>query len=223
MPLKRASLSVLIGDAHRLLGDALAESLSLREGLVVADARPTSMQELMDATRHSAPDIVLLDLWMPGVEPAAATRMILATAPDCKVIVLSWLYGPGQIEDALNAGATGFLTKSVTVNEVAEAIRRAQSGDRPVFAEELDDLMRRTSQREFESDRAWERLASLTGREIEILGLLDEGLLVEEIAEQLSISTSTVRSHVHHVLEKTGAKTQAQALTMARRHGLIKG
>jgi len=214
--------TILIADAHRLVSDALGRVLGQMEGYVVSTELPQSGQELIAVASRVKPDVVILDYWMPGMEAPAAIRLILASRPSCKILLLSWLHGVDQIREALRAGAVGFLSKSVTVDKLAEAISRAMAGEAPVFEEELDQSVRSISERTYQDDEAWQRLALLTPREIEILKLMDEGRLIDQVAKDLSIKTATVRNHIHNILEKTGTQAHLQALAMARHHGIIR-
>lgn len=215
------AVSILVADAHRLMADALAKILNLEQDFDVCDDVPGSGQELLEAAGRVMPHVVVLDYWLPGMEAAAATRMLLSRSPMSKVLLLAWLSAPDQIRSGLEAGAVGFLSKSITVDQLAQAIRRADAGESPVFEKQLDQMITSMTERARKDDKVWERLVLLTGREIEILKLLDRGRLIEQIAKDLDIKPSTVRNHIHNILEKTHTQTHLQALAMARHHGLI--
>lgn len=214
-------MSILISDAHRLTADALVRVLNLEPDFHALSETPDSGENLIDLAGAAVPDVVLLDYWLPGIDGPAATRMVLSRSPLSRVILLAWLCAPDQVKKGLEAGAVGFLPKSVNVDQLTEAIRRAIAGEVPVFEKQLDQMLTAMAERSGKDDKVWERLVLLTAREMEILKLLDRGRLIEQIARDLSIKPSTVRNHIHNILEKTGTQTHLQALAMARQHGLI--
>ena len=125
------------------------------------------------------------------------------------------------MQEALASGAVGFLPKGLTVAQVGEAIRRARAGQVPVFEEELQGLMQRIGWRQAFIENQAESVAKLTPRELQILRLMGRGLSVDDIAERLKMATSTARRHVHNILDKTGARSQVEAIVIARDHRLI--
>ncbi|MGH2703666.1 MAG: response regulator [Actinomycetota bacterium] len=214
--------TVLVADAQRLFSEALAIALSRYPDLDVVDNNhPTSGLAAVEAAIDLRPDVALLDYWMVGMEGPAAARAILRRLPTCKIMLLSWLHGPAQVQEALDAGVVGFLPKSLGVGQVVDAIRRARAGEVPVYLEELKELLRNIELRDSEVEDMARRLGSLTPREIQILTLLSFGRRIEDVASDLSIAPGTLRTHVHNILKKTGARSQLEALAMARHHGLI--
>jgi len=163
----------------------------------------------------------VLDYWLPDMEGAAVAAQIKKLAPDTKVILLSPIYGPLQVNLALRAGAVGFLPKSVGVGQVFEAIVRANAGESPVFPEQLQGLLNKVDEIAEEVDQIRQRLMGLTPRELELLRLLSFGHSIQEISKDLSIAQATVRDHFHNIVTKTGARTKEQALAMAKYCGLI--
>lgn len=217
------SISVLVADAQRMFSEALVRALYWCSDLRPIDEQPTTGTEAIEAITHHLPDVALLDYWMGGmaIGAPAVTQAINHSAPNCRVLVLSWLHGPQHIDSALQAGAVGFLPKSLGLDRVVEAIRRAHAGECPVFEGELEGLKRNIEQRSEDSDQMWERLRTLTRREVEILASLSAGLSVTEIAKKQMISLATVRNHIHKILGKTGARSQLEAVHVARHHKLI--
>jgi two-component system, NarL family, response regulator DesR len=214
-------IRVLVANSQRLFAETLAVSLAGRPELSVIKRFPTTGVEAIAAARDAAPDVALLDYWLEGIEAPNVIRSILAKAPEVKIINLSWLSGPDHINAALAAGAVGFLPTGVTVARVVEAVRRAHAGEHPVFEEELDDLVMRIENRRRFVELVDHRLETLTPRELEVLTHMGGGLARDEIADRLGISLATVRTHIHRILEKTKARSQMEAVAMARDHGFI--
>jgi len=178
----------------------LSKSLRLYPDFEVLEHLPASGQEAFSLIARLKPDVVVLDFWIPGMAAPALTRLIVSKLPDCKVILLSWLYGPDQIREGLGAGAVGFLAKSVTVDVLTDVVRRALDGESPVCEQELDEAIRVISERDYQDEAAWQLLAVLTPREVEILKLMDLGRPIELVAKELTIRPSTVRNHIHNIL-----------------------
>lgn len=210
-----------------MFAEAMARALAANPDVLVFNQHPQTGQEAVDTVIESRPDVLLLDYWLPGLGTGSPTVIegITAAVPDCKIIVLCWLHGPRELESALQAGAAGFLPKSLGVEEVTEAIRQAFAGRSPVLPKELERVRTRLTERNTEGykewERAWARLRTLSRREVEVLVRLSEGRRVEHVAEDLFISVRTVRNHIHKILEKTGATTQLEAVAIARHYRLI--
>jgi len=217
-----SKIRVLVADPQRLVADALADSLGRQPGLGVFADRPLTGIEAIESTVRRHPAVVLLDFWMPDMEGPAATRRILAKRPEQKVIVMSWFHGTAQIEAALEAGAVGFFPKSLTLHKVAEGIRRAHAGESPVYLNELDGLFKTIRGRVARSAAGSKRLESLTKRELELLALFSLHLTNDEVAGQMSISPTTVRAHVRHILIKTGTNSTREVVNLAIASGVIR-
>ncbi len=159
-------------------------------------------------------DIVLMDMVMPGMDGSEATRRIMALGKPIKIIVLTSFHEQDSIEQALRAGATSYLLKNVTAEELAQAIRAGQAGRStlaPKAVEVLITAARKKTGPGFE----------LTGREKEVLALLVKGQSNSEIAAQLSISLATAKYHLMNIFTKLGAKSRVEAVTIALEHKLI--
>lgn len=212
---------VLVADGQLLLADALAIALRHDPAFEVLDEYPTAGQDAVAAAAGLRPDVAVVDFRLRGMRGPAVVRAVLAQSPATAIIHLSASYAAGDIEQSLAAGATGFLPKDVRVNVVAEAVRRAHDGERPVLADRLADLMRTMARKEEDQTDLAGRVASLTLRQQEILGLLAEGLSVLQIGERLGIRPGTVRTHVHRILRTTGARSQLEAVALAREGGFL--
>jgi two-component system nitrate/nitrite response regulator NarL len=216
------SIIVLIADAQRLFSGALASALDRRFDIKTLDTRPTSWPETLEAVQMLAPDVLVADYWMEGMRPHDAIPAILERAPKCKIIVLSSLISHQQMNEVLAAGASGCLPRGIELKTLAEGIRRAYQGQVPVFAEELQKMLDTLDRRHERSVELGQRLESLTPREIEILVALTSGLPAKELADRLSVSPQTVKWHIKQIFTKTGAKSQAEVIAMARDSGFMR-
>ena len=206
-------ITVAIVDDHELVRSGLESILSLYDDLeLVGQARSGEAAVALCAARH--PDVVLMDLIMPGMDGVAATEELRRRSPGTKVLVLTSFSDSELIERALRAGAIGYLLKSVSGDELAAAIRRAHAGLStlaPEAAQVLIDAVTTPA-----SD-----VVVLTARELEVLSLLTEGLTNAEIAARLFVSLSTVKTHVSSIIAKLGAATRTEAATIAVREHLV--
>lgn len=165
-------------------------------------------------SRCASADVVLMDLVMPGMDGAAATRAIRERCPEVQVIALTSFPEDDLVNGALQAGAIGYLLKNVSANELAQAIRAAHAG-RPTLAPEATQaLIRQANQPRKLGD-------DLTEREREVLALMVEGLTNPQIAQRLYVSRSTVKFHVSSVLAKLGAASRTEAVALALQEKLI--
>ena len=209
-------------DAVPLFSDALAEALSHRPDIDVLAPRPGRGIDAFEAAVELRPDVMLLDYWMDDMEGAAAAHLIRHRRPAAKIIITSWFHGTREIEASLDAGAVGFFPKTLSVAQVAEGILRAHAGESPVFLKELEEMFLAISKRTHQAADTWALLEGLSRRQIEIITLLSMNLTAKEVAKRLSISPQTVKVHLRNVLEKTGAHSYVDVVTMARACGLIR-
>jgi two-component system nitrate/nitrite response regulator NarL len=205
---------VLIVEDHQVVAEGLAALLNEHPELrVVAIASGVGeVEHLADVERV---DVVLCDYWLPdgtGPEAVAALRSHL---PDVAVVFLSADNSDEAVLAALEAGAAGYLVKSAAGADVADAVRRAIDGEILVPARQLAKLLARRRERSHRSAEHARRLDSLTPRERQILSLMTAGLDNRDIARELSISYTTVRSHVRHLLSKMGARSKLEAVVRA--------
>lgn len=222
------SIRVLIADGQPLLSECLALALERFDDLVPLTDREPTGPDAVEAMHRHQPDVALLDYWMPGIGGPESSGEVLSQLAGYKVIFLSWFYAsrpwydaPGDIERALAAGAVGFLPKHVRVEVVADAVRQAHAGANPVFPDGLEELLVRMRKHRREAGAMWQELAKLTPREIEIIELLATGMTVQDAAAALLVTTTTVRTHVQRILQKTQTHSQGAAIATARNYGLI--
>lgn len=214
-------IKVLIADAQLLFADALALALAWSPDVAVVDERPETGLAVLQTARAHHPDVALIDFWLPDMEAPVLVRELHERVPETNVIHLAWFHGPPQAQASLNAGAASFLPKSITVERLAEGVRRAHAGERPVFGEQLDRLVQTIKARADFIDLVGERFATLTPRELEVLQLLAGGLTMVEIAARLDVKQNTARTHVQNLLQKTGARSQLELVLLARDQGLV--
>jgi DNA-binding NarL/FixJ family response regulator len=176
--------------------------------------------QALDVVATHAPDVVLMDLHMPGMSGIEATRRLLELAPEARVVMLTVSAAQDEIVDAVLAGACGYLLKDASIEEIVGSLRAAAAGASwasPNVAAVLFERVRAGGEREPEDDA----LAALTVREREILRLLADGKDNAEIGRELYISPSTVKNHISAILVKLGVHNRIQAAVYAVRRGLV--
>ena len=167
----------------------------------------------IDLAGRLAPDVIVMDLRMPGVDGITATGRILAERPGARVLVLTTFGDDDHLYPALTAGACGFLLKDAPPAELLDGIRRAAAGDSPFSQEVLRRLVRRAVHARVEQPPP---VAGLTARERDVLHLVGEGLSNTEIAERLHIGVTTVKTHITSLMTKTGSPNRVRLALCAR-------
>lgn len=208
---------VLVVDDQDLVRQGLRMILELAGIDVVGEA--ADGVEAVEAAVELEPDVVLMDLRMPGMDGVEATRRIVA-ATEAKVLALTTFDADEQVAEVLRAGAAGYLLKDVTSDGLVDAIRRASSGEPVLAPAVLARLMAHFSDNPPTPTEAPPGYDELTEREREILALIGAGSSNAEIAEALFISMATVKTHVRHIFAKLGLRDRAQAVIVAREAGL---
>ena len=206
-------IRAVIVDDHALVRSGLATILLLFDDIELV-AQADSGAEAVRLCEEAQPDVVLMDLVMPGMDGAAATREILRRCPTTRVLVLTSFSDEALIESALSAGAIGYLMKNVSGDQLAAAIRGASVGQPTLAPEAAEALMRWVA-------APGSLGKDLTARERQVLTLLADGLTNTDIAERLVVSLSTVKSHVSSILTKLGASSRTEAAIIAVRQRLI--
>lgn len=172
------------------------------------------------AARDLVPDLVLMDLRMPGIGGVEATRQIVAAGLGPKVLALTTFDADQNVADVLRAGAVGFLLKDVTAEGLVEAVRRAVAGEPVVAPAVLARLMDHFAARPPAQLAAPPELAELSDREREVLAMIADGRTNTEIADELVISMATVKTHVRHIFAKLDLRDRAHAVVWAHDAGL---
>jgi DNA-binding NarL/FixJ family response regulator len=219
--LSDATTRVLVVDDHEVFSDAVAMLLARQpDVLLIGSARDADEAiRLVDVGPDDQPDVVLMDLDLPGGNGIRATRRIRELSPDSKVVVLTALQDPEVIADALAAGACGYVPKTRAVDELMDVVRRAAAGELVMPEQDLAPVLEqlRSSHARPEGDLVLRRL---TPRETEILRYLAAGETTTQVAGHLGISALTVQSHVKSILAKLGVHSKIEAVTLAWRFGL---
>jgi DNA-binding NarL/FixJ family response regulator len=213
-------IRVLIADDQRVVRDGLAMLIGLIDDVEVV-ATASDGAEAVQCAERERPDIVLMDLRMPRMEGAEATRRIRETLPGTEVLVLTTYADDDSLFPALQAGARGYLTKDASAEEIEQAIRSLAAGKTHLDPEVQQRLLTAVlDARPREGAPAGELPDELTPREAEVLKLIAAGLSNAEIAERLVVSHATVKTHVNRIFAKTGSRDRAQAVNYAYRHGI---
>jgi NarL family two-component system response regulator LiaR len=206
-------IRVLLVDDHAVVRSGLSAFLLAFDDLELA-GEASSGEEAVRVCDRLQPDVVLMDLVMPGMDGAQATRAIREKCPAIQVIALTSFKEKELVEGAMEAGAIGYLLKDVSADELARAIRQAHAG-RPTLAPEAAQAL-------IQARREPPKTGfDLTQREREVLALLVQGLNNLEIAEQLVVSRSTAKFHVSSILSKLGVASRTEAVALAVKEGLL--
>ena len=200
-------IRLLLVDDQALVRGALGALLDLEEDLSVVGFAGDGEEAVTEAARVT-PDVCLMDIQMPGVDGIEATRRVLAASPSTRILIVTTFARPGYLRSALDAGASGFIVKDASPEELANAVRRVHQGLRVV-----DPALAEAS--------LFDGANPLSERERQVLRLADEGRSAQAIAAEVFLSAGTVRNHLSSAIGKTGASNRAQAARIARNKGWI--
>ena len=209
---------VLIVEDHRVVAEGLWALLAEYSDLTVV-GWADSVAETVPMAQELKPDVALVDFRLPDGTGADAAAGIRAHDPSVAIVILSADASDSALLAAVEAGACGYLLKSASGDEIAAAIRSAAEGETLIPASTLVEVLARHRENTRSSAQQTERLESLTPREQEILTLMSHGLDNRAVAEWLSISYATVRTHVRRILEKLDARSQLEAVAKAAEFG----
>jgi NarL family two-component system response regulator LiaR len=206
-------IRVLIVDDHPMVRRGLATFLKVFDDLeLVGEA--AGGQEAIRLCDRLRPDVVLMDMVMPDMDGATATRIIRKQSESIQVIALTSFKEEILVQSALQAGAIGYLLKDVSADELAGAIRAAHAGRATLSADVTEVMVHAAGQPPKPG-------LDLTERERAVLALMVEGLNNSQIAGKLGVSPSTIKSHVSNILAKLGVSSRTEAVALALRHGLV--
>lgn len=210
-------IRVLIADDHAVVRQGLRTFLELQEDIeVVGDVADGSAA--VEAAVSRGPDVVLMDLVMPGIGGVEAIRLLRERRPQARVLVLTSFQDDEKIFPAVRAGAAGYLLKDVEPHELVRAIRTAHEGEAVLHPAVAARLMEEFSSEDVRGPAE----SGLTGREQEVLELIGRGLPNKLIARELGIAEKTVKTHVSAILAKLGVTDRTQAALYAVRNGLVR-
>jgi DNA-binding NarL/FixJ family response regulator len=202
-------IRVLIVDDQRLVRAGLRMLCESTAGLEVVGEAADGEQAVRLAA-ELMPDVILMDLRMPGLDGIEATRLIMSARPESRVLALTTFDDDEHLYPALAAGAAGFLVKDSDPADLLAAIRRAAGGDLALSPHLLRRLVERAMEVRAARVADEPEPAPLTARELEVLPLVVEGLSNQEIADRLHLGVSTVKTHIANLMEKTGAQNRVQ-------------
>jgi DNA-binding NarL/FixJ family response regulator len=201
-------IRILVADDHFMVRMGLSASLNVEPDMEVVAEAGTG-EAALESYRKHRPNLVIMDVRLPGISGADATSAILRQFPDARVLMLSTHSGEEEIYRSLQAGAHGYVLKSIVREQLLRAIREVAEGRRYLDPAVASVLASRVSHR------------TLTSRELEVLRMVAKGLGNKEIAAALNIAEVTVKLHVSHVLEKLNVKHRTEAATAALQRGII--
>ncbi len=210
-------IRVLIVDDHPIWRDGVRADLE-KSGVAEVVAEASDGGEAIERARDAMPEVVVMDLNLPVVNGAEATRRIVEESPHVRVLVLSASGEESDVLEAVKAGATGYLLKSATGEEISDAVRRVREGE-PVFTASLAGLVLNEFRRVAGGSPSEPKL---TTRENEVLKLVAKGFTYREIAGQLFVSTKTVQNHVQNILTKLQLRKRYELMRYAIQKGLDK-
>jgi len=208
-----APIRVMLVDDHTMVRRGLATFLKVFDDLELA-GEAANGEDAIQLCAQIRPEVVLMDMVMPDMDGVTATHAIRQQFPEVQVIALTSFKDRELVQDALQAGAIGYLLKDVSADELAQAIRAAHAGRATLSSEAAQALVQAAAQPPTPGH-------DLTERERDVLALLVEGLNNTQIADNLVVSPSTIKSHVSHILAKLGVASRTEAAALAVRHRLV--
>jgi DNA-binding NarL/FixJ family response regulator len=208
-------IKVLLADDHIVLREATAELVDKQSDMEVVGQAGTG-SETFALVRRLQPDVVVMDIAMPRLNGLEATRLIVTEYPETRVLVLSAHQEPDRVLPLLEAGATGYLPKTVSLNELLDAIRATNKGESILPPSIASIVVQHLSGKLDQEERT-----ALTEREMEVLELMAQGLTNNQIAAQLHLSTRTIEAHLTHIYNKLGVNSRTEAALIAERKGWL--
>lgn len=215
-----AQVQILIVDPEWLFRESVAWVLEQEPPFEVVARVDTLVEAEMHAER-AQPAVAIVSAKLVDGDGIEAMRRIIEMAPDCRVVLLADGESPRVLRQAVEAGASGYLTKEAELSELIGAVWALTRGEVVIPPHLLGDLLRDLTQRRQEFDEHRQRLARLTGREREVLALLSKGGTSKSIGDSLGISSETARTHAHNLLRKMGMHSRLEAASYVLQHDLL--
>ncbi|CAN5748967.1 response regulator transcription factor [soil metagenome] len=210
-------IRALIVDDHPVTREGLRTALELSEEIVVVVGEASTGEEAVERARELTPDVVFMDVRMPGMDGIEATRRIRQAAPTTKVILITIDESRGAISEAIQAGVSGYLLKDASPDTLVDAAKNAVEGNAVIHPQLTKTFIEEVRIGEGEGPRA----TPLSKREREILQKVADGSTTRQVATELGISPHTVKTHLERIFEKLGANDRAQAVAIAIRTGIV--
>jgi DNA-binding NarL/FixJ family response regulator len=212
------AIRLMLADDHQMLREGLRRSMVDQGFDVVCEA--SDGMEAVEAAFRLRPDVILMDVTMPEMDGVEATRRIRQSLAETRVVMLTMHADQDVLANAIRAGASGYLVKDCSTDEIADAVRMAATGDTPISpqlaASMLDEVRRLDQRHAADEDRV------VTRREEEVLQLIADGCSTPEVAERLFISQKTVKNHLASIYQKLDARDRTQAVLQAVRMGIVR-
>ena len=214
------SIRLLLADDHTMLREGLRRSMEGEGFDVVGEA--SDGDEAVRMAEELRPDVVLMDVSMPVMDGVEATRLVREKLPDTQVVMLTMHADADIIVRAVRAGASGYLVKDCTTNEVARTVRMAANGETAVSPELAESMLQQVQEDQASTPAGADEDSVISKREVEVLQLIAEGASTPEVAEQLYISVKTVKNHLASIYQKLDSRDRTQAVVRAVRMGIIR-
>lgn len=212
------TINVLIADDHKLFRQGLIGLMRTREELVDVIGEAETGEEAVRLAGELHPDVILMDIYMPQMDGLQAAKEIHVRHPEIAIVMLTSSERDGHLYEAVQVGVSGYLLKSLDANELFDLLKGVTNGETAMTRAMAGKLLKAVANRLADDDKGEQ---ALTERELFVLRLVASGASNMEIAQKLSISVNTVKSHLKNILDKLQLENRTQAATYALKHGLV--